>query len=91
VTEQAEHATRERLGHPLTRMSGRDPAEPHRASTPLDLLFYLAFVVAFGQAADQLARLLGEGRGDRRPRSVRVRDVRRLLGVDQFLVVRIRI
>ena len=60
VTEQAEHAG-ERLGHGLARMSGRDPAEPHRASTPLELLFDLAFVVAFGQAADQLAHLIGEG------------------------------
>ncbi|WP_426517195.1 low temperature requirement protein A [Diaminobutyricibacter sp. McL0618] len=61
MTEQAERAPRERLGHGLARMSGRDPAELHRASTPLELLFDLAFVVAFGQAADQLAHLLGEG------------------------------
>jgi low temperature requirement protein LtrA len=61
VTEQAEHGSRERLGHALTRMSGRDPLEPNRASTPLELLFDLAFVVAFGQAADQFAHLLGEG------------------------------
>jgi low temperature requirement protein LtrA len=31
-------------------MTGRDPAEPHRASTPLELLFDLSFVVAVGQA-----------------------------------------
>ena len=49
------------LGHPLTRMTGRDPNEAHRAATPLELLFDLAFVVAFGQAADQLAHLVAEG------------------------------
>ena len=32
-------------------MTGRDPAEAHRASTPLELLFDLCFVVAVAQAA----------------------------------------
>ena len=44
--------------HRLRVMSGRDPGEPHRAATPLELLYDLTFVVAFGQAADQLAHLL---------------------------------
>lgn len=56
-----EPAARERLGHSLARMTGRDPREPGRTSTPLELLFDLAFVVAFGQAADQLAHLVQEG------------------------------
>jgi low temperature requirement protein LtrA len=34
--------------HRMLRMSGRDPHERHRASTPLELLFDLTFVVAFG-------------------------------------------
>lgn len=42
-------------------MSGRDPAEPHRVATPLELLFDLTFVVAFGVAASELAHLLAEG------------------------------
>lgn len=42
----------------LARMSGRDPQEQHRAATPLELLFDLSFVVAFGQAADQLAHFV---------------------------------
>lgn len=42
-------------------MSGRDPAEPHRVATPLELLFDLTFVVAFGVAAAELAHLLAEG------------------------------
>ncbi|MCW1957120.1 MAG: low temperature requirement protein A [Mycobacterium sp.] len=42
-------------------MSGRDPAEQHRVATPLELLFDLTFVVAFGVAASQLAHLLAEG------------------------------
>jgi low temperature requirement protein LtrA len=42
-------------------MSGRDPHEAGRAATPLELLFDLAFVVAFGTAADELAHFLAEG------------------------------
>ncbi|MFF1634248.1 low temperature requirement protein A [Leifsonia sp. NPDC058248] len=53
--------TRNDRGHRLLRMTGRDPGESHRAATPLELLFDLAFVVAFGQAGDQLAHLLAEG------------------------------
>ena len=41
-------------------MSGRDPGEEHRAATPLELLFDLTFVVAFGIAADELAHYLAE-------------------------------
>jgi low temperature requirement protein LtrA len=41
-------------------MTGRDPDEAHRAATPLELLFDLTFVVAFGTAADQLAHYLAE-------------------------------
>ena len=37
------------------RMSGRDPQEAHRASTPLELFFDLCFVVAIGAAAVELA------------------------------------
>ena len=50
------------------RMSGRDPAEPHRAATPLELLFDLCFVVAVAQAATFLHHDLAEGllaHGDR--------------------------
>jgi low temperature requirement protein LtrA len=49
------------LAHRVTRMTGRDPHEPHRVATPLELLFDLTFVVAFGVAAEQLAHLLAEG------------------------------
>lgn len=42
-------------------MAGRDPHQAHRTSTPLELLFDLAFVVAFAQAGDQLAHALAEG------------------------------
>ncbi|TQC42543.1 low temperature requirement protein A [Rhodococcus sp. WS4] len=42
-------------------MVGRDPNEEHRAATPLELLFDLTFVVAFGVAGDQFAHLLAEG------------------------------
>src|SRR5580693_3334607 len=45
----------------LRRMSGRDPGETHRASTPLELLFDLTFVVAVAQAASQLRHALADG------------------------------
>ena len=44
------------LGAPWRRrMVARDPGQVHRASTPLELLFDLCFVVAVSQAAAQLA------------------------------------
>ena len=48
--------------HRLRRMSGRDPHEHGRTATALELLYDLVFVVAIGQAADQLAHLVAEGR-----------------------------
>src|SRR5687767_4570557 len=47
--------------HHRTRMGGRDPSEEHRTATPLELLFDLTFVIAFGVAANELAHLLAEG------------------------------
>jgi low temperature requirement protein LtrA len=47
--------------HRLLRMSGRDPHELHRVATPLELLFDLTFVVAFGAAGNELAHALAEG------------------------------
>jgi low temperature requirement protein LtrA len=41
-------------------MLGRDPDEGHRAATPLELLFDLTFVVAFGTAANSLSHALVE-------------------------------
>ena len=42
-------------------MSGRDPRELHRVATPLELLFDLTFVIAFGVAASQFAHALATG------------------------------
>ena len=47
--------------HRLHQMTGRDPDEPHRTATPLELLFDLTFVVAFGEAGNELAHALAEG------------------------------
>jgi low temperature requirement protein LtrA len=44
----------------MLRMGGRDPHEPHRAATPLELLFDLTFVVAFGAAGNELAHAFAE-------------------------------
>jgi low temperature requirement protein LtrA len=46
--------------HHRRRFGGRDPDEAHRASTPLELLYDLTIVVAFGTAADQLAHFIAE-------------------------------
>jgi low temperature requirement protein LtrA len=50
-------ASSEHASHPhgRRRLTGRDPSEAHRASTPLELLYDLTIVVAIGTAADQLA------------------------------------
>jgi low temperature requirement protein LtrA len=42
-------------------MMGRDPAQTHRAATPLELFFDLTFVVAVSQAASELHHELVEG------------------------------
>ena len=42
-------------------MTGRDPHEPHRAATPLELLYDLTFVVAFGVAGNEAAHYVAEG------------------------------
>ncbi|MBT2533172.1 low temperature requirement protein A [Arthrobacter sp. ISL-48] len=47
-------------GHPLIRMGGRDPAEKHRTATPLELFFDLTFVIAFGVAGGQFAHEIAE-------------------------------
>jgi low temperature requirement protein LtrA len=47
--------------HHRTRMGGRDPDERHRTATPLELLFDLTFVIAFGAASNELAHQLAEG------------------------------
>lgn len=41
-------------------MGGRDRHEEHRVATPLELLFDLTFVIAFAQAASQLAHAVAE-------------------------------
>ena len=46
--------------HRLRRMTGRDPHERFRVATPLELLFDLTFVVAFGVAASEFAHALAE-------------------------------
>jgi low temperature requirement protein LtrA len=42
-------------------MTGRDPDEQHRAATPLELLYDLTFVVAFGAAGNEAAHFVAEG------------------------------
>ncbi len=42
-------------------MRGRDPRQAHRTATPLELLFDLTFVIAYGSAASELAHFLAAG------------------------------
>jgi low temperature requirement protein LtrA len=42
-------------------MTGRNPGESHRAASPLELLFDLAFVAAFSQAGNQFAHAIADG------------------------------
>src|SRR5580765_4749244 len=46
--------------HHRRRMRGRDPDEEHRVATPLELLFDLTFVIAFGLASAQFAHAVAE-------------------------------
>ena len=48
------------IQHRVRPMSGRDPEEQHRVATPLELLFDLTFVIAFGIAANEFAHMLSE-------------------------------
>ena len=47
--------------HRTLHMAGRDPHEQHRVATPLELLFDLTFVVAFGIAGNEFAHQVAEG------------------------------
>ena len=47
--------------HHRRRFRGRDPEEGHRASTPLELLYDLTIVVAFGTASEELAHFVADG------------------------------
>jgi low temperature requirement protein LtrA len=46
--------------HHRRRFRGRDPSEGHRSATPLELLYDLTLVVAFGVAADELAHFVAD-------------------------------
>ena len=46
--------------HRRRRFQGRDPGEGHRTATPLELLYDLTLVVAFGVAADELAHFVAD-------------------------------
>lgn len=54
-------SARPRAPHGLQRVLGRDPHEPHRVATPLELLYDLTFAVAFGQAGGAFAHLYADG------------------------------
>jgi low temperature requirement protein LtrA len=49
------------LYHRLRPMTGRDPAERGRSTTPVELLYDLTYVIAFAAAADQLAHYISAG------------------------------
>ena len=49
------------VAHRGLPMTGRDPHELHRSATPLELLYDLTFVVAFGVAGNEAAHYFAEG------------------------------
>lgn len=51
----------DRLKDRCRSMGGRNPHEPNRTSTPLELLFDLTFVIAFSQASSEIAHVTAEG------------------------------
>jgi low temperature requirement protein LtrA len=53
--------TRAPLHHRLRPLTGRDPNEAHRTASPLELLYDLTFVIAFGATSVQLAHAIAEG------------------------------
>ncbi len=77
------------LSHRIAPMTGRDPHEANRASTPLELLFDLTFVVAFSQISGEAAHYLELGDVGHGARRIRLRDVRGVVGVDQLLLARL--
>lgn len=48
------------IAHGLVPMTGRNQHDPHRSATPLELLYDLTFVVAFGVAGNEAAHALAE-------------------------------
>lgn len=48
--------------HRLSPLRPRDTREPHRAASPLELLFDLTFAVAFSTSGGQFAHLLADGK-----------------------------
>ncbi len=52
---------RSTLRHRVRPMSGHDPSDRRRTTTPLELFFDLTYVIAFAAAAEQLAHSVGEG------------------------------
>jgi low temperature requirement protein LtrA len=60
MTSTDEQISKTELHHHTRRMTGRDTREKHRVSTPLELLFDLTFVVAFGIGASQFAHAIAE-------------------------------
>jgi hypothetical protein len=53
---------RKDLVHRLRPMTGRDPKERGRPSSPLELLYDLTYTIAFATAAEQLSHQITEGR-----------------------------
>ncbi|WP_194909326.1 low temperature requirement protein A, partial [Catenulispora rubra] len=62
MTERDGGPTDRGLPGPLSQvMARRDPGEAHRASTPLELLFDLCFVVAVAQVGGRLVHAVAQG------------------------------
>lgn len=58
--QQRDHTNRFRRPASSLASNGRDRHETHRVATPLELLFDLTFVIAFGLASSQFAHAMAE-------------------------------
>ena len=70
-------------------MTGRDPHERHRVATPLELLFDLTFVIAFGLSASEFAHMLAAGHVGAGLTAFLFATFADLLGLDQLHLVRV--
>ena len=70
-------------------MTPRDPEQPHRAATPLELFFDLCFVVAIALAADNLHHGLVEDHVEDEHPALLSRLLCDLVGVDELHLVRL--
>lgn len=75
----------------LIPLPARDPGQPHRAATQLEIFFDLVFVIAIASTTAALHHAISEGHGVEGDSPVPVRLSGDLVVLDEFHVVRQRL